>query len=304
MSCITPIFKSGSKGLPVNYRPVGLTSQLSKIFEKIVREHMLDFFEKKNVLNDTQHGFRKGRSCVSQLIQHFEKIVDYLEQGYNVDVVYLDFCKAFDKLDFNVLLSKLKNYGVGGKLGRWLYSFLVGRQQCVMVDGFTSVVCAVLSGVPQGSVLGPLLFLVLINDIDENVKNAFLSSFADDTRVGMAVKSCEDVTNLQSDLDEVYKWANDNNMVLNSSKFELIKYGRKCFTDVPYSYLDSSQQAIDPTDNVKDLGVMMSSTALFSNHVENTITKVNKMVSWALRSFQSRSKDFILTVWKSIILPI
>lgn len=303
MSCITPIFKSGSKGLPVNYRPVGLTSQLSKIFEKIVREHMLDFFKKKNVLNDTQHGFRKGRSCVSQLIQHFEKIIDYLEQGYNVDVVYLDFCKAFDKLDFNVLLTKLKNYGVGGKLGRWLYSFLVGREQCVMVDGFTSVVCAVLSGVPQGSVLGPLLFLVLINDIDENVKNAFLSSFADDTRVGMAVKNCEDVTNLQSDLDEVYKWADDNNMVLNSSKFELIKYGRKCFTDVPYTYLDSNQQAIDPTDNVKDLGVIMSSTALFSSHVENTITKVNKMVSWALRSFQSRSKDFILTVWKSIILP-
>ena len=302
-SCITPIFKSGNKGHAVNYRPVGLTSQLSKIFEKIVRGQMLDFFEKNNVLNNTQHGFRKGRSCLSQLIEHFEKIIDYLDQGYNIDVVYLDFCKAFDKLDFNVLLTKLKNYGVGGKLGRWLYSFLIGREQYVMVNGFVSVVCDVLSGVPQGSVLGPLLFLVMINDIDENVKGAFLSSFADDTRIGMAIKGSEDVSNLQLDLDEIYKWADDNNMKLNSSKFELLHYGNKNFTNESYSYIDSTGKIITPQESVKDLGVIMSSNAMFSSHIDTTITKVNKLVSWALRSFECRSKEFMLTIWKSIILP-
>ena len=115
---------------------VALTSQLSKVFEKIVRNKLLAFLEGNSILNDNQHGFRKGRSCISQLIAHFEKILDLLVKGSNVDVVYLDFSKAFDKLDFNMLLSKLKKYGVCGKLGRWLHSFLTGRKQFVSVNGF------------------------------------------------------------------------------------------------------------------------------------------------------------------------
>ena len=302
-SCITPIFKAGNKGLGVNYRPVGLTSQLSKVFEKIVREQMLDFFEKNYLLNNTQHGFRKGRSCVSQLIEHFEKIIENLNQGYNVDVIYLDFCKAFDKLDFNVLLSKLKKMGVCGKLGRWLYSFLTDREQCVIVNGFTSEMCAVLSGVPQGSVLGPLLFLILLNNIDENIRDAFLSSFADDTRIGMAINSSEDILSLQSDLDKVYKWADENNMMLNPLKFEMMHYGSRNSTNAPYSYLASTGDSITSKDDVKDLGVIMSTNATFSSHIISIVSKVNKMVSWALRSFECRSKDFILTIWKSILLP-
>ena len=112
-----------------------------------------------------------------------------------------------------------------GKLGRWLYAFLTGRQQFVTVNGFASHLCAVLSGVPQGSVLGPLLFLIMLNDIDENVKNAFLSSFADDTRMGLCIKSPDDMKTLQDDLDIVYKWAEENNMILNSTKFEVLHYG-------------------------------------------------------------------------------
>ena len=302
-SNITPIFKSGNKGSAENYRPVALTSQLSKVFEKIVRNKMLIFLEKKGWLNNSQHGFRKGRSCVSQLIEHFEKVVEYLNEGFNVDVVYLDFCKAFDKLDFNVLLTKLKNCGVSGNLGKWLHSFLTGRYQFVTVNGFASILCAVLSGVPQGSVLGPLLFLIMINDINDNVQNAFLSSFADDTRMGMAIKNPTDVKCLQDDLDRVYAWANDNNMMLNSSKFELLKYGNDKLLKDAQNYTSSTGHPIDHSDSVKDLGVMMSVDCNFTSHIDYVVSKVNKMVSWALRNFQCRSKVFILTIWKSILLP-
>ena len=300
-SNITPIFKSGSKGAAVNYRPVALTSQLSKVVEKIVRSKMLNFLDKTGWLNNSQHGFRKGRSCVSQLIAHFETVIDHLGKGSIVDVIYLDFCKAFDKLDFNVLLSKVKQCGISGKLGRWLHSFITGRKQFVTVNGFASELSAVLSGVPQGSVLGPLLFLIMINDIDENVQNVFLSSFADDTRIGMAIRNSDDAKLLQEALDNVYSWARDNNMMLNSSKFELLHYDNK--KNEPHMYLSSTGEFIVPSNSVKDLGVIMSNDCSFTSHIDEVISKVNKLVSWALRNFHCRSKLFILTIWKSILLP-
>ena len=249
---VTPLFKSGSRGLAVNYRPITLTSHLSKIFEKIVRNHILTFLEEHNMLNDSQHGFRRGRSCISQLIAHFENIIDQLEKGYNVDVVYLDFCKAFDKLVFNTLLSKLKQIGISGKLARWLHSFLTGRQQYVTVNGFRSFLFDVLSGVPQGSVLGPLLFIIFINDIDKEVVSSFLSSFADDTRISKGIKHQTDMRYLQEDLNKVYSWAEQNNMVLNTSKFERLQYGKNEGV-LQNDILTSSGEILLPQENVKDL---------------------------------------------------
>lgn len=297
---ITPIFKSGSRGKPANYRPVALTSHLSKVLEKIVRNQMLDYFESSNLLNDKQHGFRRGRSCISQLLAHFEKIMEELQKGSNVDVIYLDFSKAFDKLDFKTLLLKLKRYGISSKLGRWLYSFLIGRKQYVTVNGFASLLCFVLSGVPQGSVLGPLLFIIFINDVDRDVAVSFLSSFADDTRIGLGVKNDEDRKTLQSDLEAVYSWARNNTMVLNSSKFELLQYG-SC--ESSYLYTDSNGESITAKDSVKDLGIYMSSSAEFSTHINSVVKKVTGLTSWALRCFKCRSSIFIITIWKTVILP-
>ena len=196
------------------------------------------------------------------MIAHFEKVLDELQKGNNVDVIYLDFCKAFDKLDFNTLLLKLKKYGIRNKLGRWLHSFLIGREQFVSVQGFRSFLRSVLSGVPQGSVLGPLLFIIFINDVDKDILTAFLSSFADDTRVGLGIRNANDATILQSDLNSVYLWAEDNHMALNSSKFELLQYG-KVKIDCVYSYVDIKGDAVVSEENVKDLGIYMSSNSDF-----------------------------------------
>ena len=174
---IVPIHKGKSRGDPANYRPVALTSHLIKLFEKILKKHIVAYMEENNLFNPGQHGFRLGRSCLSQLIAHYDHITRLLESGQNVDVIYIDFAKAFDKVDYLVTMKKLKGMGISGKLGRWLHAFLTNRKQAVVVNGTKSMPADVKSGVPQGSVLGPLLFLVLIGDIDREVTTSFVSSF-------------------------------------------------------------------------------------------------------------------------------
>ncbi|KAK3888733.1 hypothetical protein Pcinc_007208 [Petrolisthes cinctipes] len=148
---IIPVYKGGSKGEAKNYRPIALTSHIIKIMEKIIVRNMSIYLEEKNILNNYQHGFRVGRSCLSQLLSHHEKIINGLENKKNIDAIYLDFAKAFDKVDHGILLHKLRDFGISGKLGKWLHCFLVNRQQSVAVSGVVSKPSIVTSGVPQGT---------------------------------------------------------------------------------------------------------------------------------------------------------
>eukprot|EP00794_Sanderia_malayensis_P011704 gene11704-12922_t len=179
---ITPLHKGGSRSVPANYRPVALTLHLIKIFEKVVRKHMTFYLEENDLLNDNQHGFRAGRSCLSQLLEHYDSILSHMLNGDNVDVIYLDFAKAFDKVDFRIALSKAQRLGIRGNTINFLRAFLTDRTQSVVVNGISSDPCPVLSGVPQGSVLGPLIFLIHIMDIDRGLDKSIARSFADDTR--------------------------------------------------------------------------------------------------------------------------
>ena len=226
-----------------------------------------------------------------------------MEEGHNVDVIYLDFAKAFDKLDFNVTLNKLKMLGIDGKIGRWIHSFLTGRHQSVVVNGEKSPPAEVLSGVPQGSVIGPILFLILIGDIDQNVAHAFLSSFADDTRVGKAIKTVADADLLQQDLNQVYQWAALNNMEFNEPKFDLLRYGQNSDLKEVTSYVTNSNTPIEEKQMTKDLGVIMSSTGDFQDHISKVTETVRDLSSWILRSFKSRSPTLMLQLWKSIVIP-
>ena len=222
---IVPVHKGGTRSVPENFRPVSLTSHIIKTMERIIRKYLVGHLECFEKLNPSQHGFRNRRSCLTQLLEHQDKVLKLLEEGMNVDSIYLDFSRAFDKVDIGILCHKLKEMGISGKLGRWLHSFLTERKQFVIANGIKSQESEVLSGVPQGTVLGPTLFLILINDINYNVDSE-VSLFADDTRVLKGVQSTEDTDELQKDLEKLYCWQKENNMLFNGKKFEMLRYGK------------------------------------------------------------------------------
>lgn len=299
---IAPIHKGDSRAIPKNYRPISLTSHLTKIFERLLRDEIVGFMEQNQLMNPNQHGFRTGRSCLTQLIEHYDLILDGLAGGSNVDVVYLDFAKAFDKVDHGILCYKLHSLGIGGKIGMWLFSFLTNRVQRVLVNGTSSSMSTVISGVPQGTVLGPVLFLVHITDINQRIESR-VSSFADDTRVMRLVKCGEDVETLQEDLNKIYEWQDANNMKFNDDKFEVLRYGKNEVLKTLTYYTTPTGDPIETRDCVRDLGVVMSASANFSNHIDHTVAKVKNVINWILRIFVSREQTVMKTLWDSLVQP-
>ena len=197
---VTPEFKKGSKLSVNNYRPVSLTCILCKIMEKLVRTNLIDHLQHNNLISDRQHGFVAGRSCTTQLLEVLDKWTKVLDEGGAIDAVYLDFQKAFDKVPHRRLLSKVEAYGIRGNILHWLESFLQGRNQRVVINGVQSEQAQVVSGIPQGSVLGHVLFMIYINDLPACVESD-ISLFADDAKV-FTRSDAENATSvLQEDLD-------------------------------------------------------------------------------------------------------
>ena len=286
--------------------PGALTSHLIKVFERVLRRALVTYLETQGLLPAEQHGFREHRSTLTQLLSHWDKVLDHLESGESVDVIYTDFSKAFDKCETNVLLHTLKECGVMGRVGLWLAAFLDpnSRKQAVGVEGRVSPLVPVLSGVPQGTVLGPVLFLVHIRGISSSLSTeTHSSSFADDTRIMRGVTTIGDCEQLQSDLQSVYHWAEEVNMEFNSSKFEWVRYTVGGNPAPTYNYLAPDNSPIEQKDNLRDLGVRLSSNLSFSLQVEKAANSASQMVGWGLRTFRGRSSFLLLTLFKSLVQP-
>ena len=183
------------------------------------------YLEVNNLINANQHGFRSGHNCATQLISQLYFVLSNCVEGHGVDSLYIDYAKAFDKVDHGLLRKKLQFYGIAGEFYNWISNFLEDRCQSVIVNNCLSYPTPVLSGVPQGSVLGPLLFVLYINDMSSSVDSTSqVFTFADDTKLVSTISSSHDKNNLQKNLDSLIKWSRMNNMVLNGDKFELLSY--------------------------------------------------------------------------------
>lgn len=298
---ITPIHKGGPRDDPKNYRPIALTSHLIKVFEKVIVKQLVAYLEENDLFNRHQHGFRSGRSCLSQLLEHYQRVLQALGDGSWADVIHLDFAKAFDKVDHGILLRKLRRLGVGGPLLRWIRCFLLNREQNVVVEGELSHTFGVASGVPQGSVLGPLLFLVHISDVDVGLVRSTASSFADDTRLLMEVREYGDCLALQEDLEAIFQWARSNNMQFNGAKFELLRFG---VNSPSYQYVTEDGGVIERKSCLRDLGVMISDTACFADQVQAAVNCGQKRIGWILRVFRTRERELMLALYKTMVLPL
>lgn len=199
---IAPVHKKGSRNAVENYRPISLTSVIGKILESVVRDSLLEHLCENDILCDAQHGFLPGRSCVTQLLEVMELWTSSLDSGREVDTIYLDFCKAFDSVPHERLLSKLRSYGITGNLEKWFCAFLTGRRQRVVVKGKFSKWSEVRSRIPQGSVLGPTVFVVFINDLHE-VVTSVVRIYADDTKIFREIRTPADCDGIQADLDRL-----------------------------------------------------------------------------------------------------
>src|SRR6266516_733408 len=206
MANVTPIFKKGSKKDMGNYRPVSLTCQACKICEKILKEEIVNFLEINNRLTNSQHGFRNKRSCLTNLLEFSERILEHVDGNEPVDVMFFDLQKAFDKVPHKRLLYKLYKIGIRGGVLEWIKEWLKDRKQRVVLNGEASSWIEVISGVSQGSVLGPVLFIIYINDIDENIVSR-IRIFNDDTKMLGEVKTTDDRMAIKKYLNNFLEWA-------------------------------------------------------------------------------------------------
>ena len=216
--CITPIHKSGDKASVNNYRPISLLCILSKVLERFVFDHLNKFFLENSIITTSQFGFRKHHSSVQQLLLFLSNVHDTLNRNAHCDVIYLDFRKAFDSVPHNELLLKLWNIGITGSIWSWLKEYLSNRCQQVSINGCLSSPLPVISGVPQGSILGPLLFLVYVNDLPSHTLFTNLYLFADDTKCLKSILTPADSLLLHHDLNLLSAWSSDWKLLFNLSK--------------------------------------------------------------------------------------
>ena len=303
-AAIIPVFKSGDKSLPSSYRPISLTSVLSKVIEKNIRKQVLTFLSHRGYLNNTQHGFRSGRSCLSAFLDVYDNIMHMINNKSTVDMICLDFSETVDKVDHGILLHKLRHFGITGRLSLWFFHFLNNRQHYVRIPCGISQPHPVLSGVPQGTVLGPLLFLIRIIDIDKGTSpSSKLVSFADDTWIYSCIHDIEKCDKLQIDLNSVYDWAYVNNMFFNAHKFNDVSFNGSmtpCGSDV---YTNPNMEIISPSRNVLDLGICMSGDCTFNYHIFSLSKKCANLSGWILRTFYTRDCITMFTLlWSSFLI--
>ena len=291
---ITPVHKSGDRAQVDNYRPISLLCILSKVLERIVFNHLNKFICEYNIISDNQFGFRRCHSTVQQLLLFLSKVNDSFDNNASCDTIYLDFRKAFDSVPHNELLFKLWKIGITSNVWYWLKDYLTERNQCVSINGCSSAFLPVISGVPQGSILGPLLFVLYINDLPFHLLSSSLFLFADDTKCHKQILTPADIHLLQQDLELLSTWSGDWKLSFNEYKCLLLRFNAKYgISTNTFAHLSSDHQytinglPIVCCNQHKDLGIVMSPDLNWESHITFISSKAYKKLGLLRRTFSS-----------------
>ena len=278
---VVPVHKKGDRSCVENYRPISLTCLIMKVFEKLIRERL--YKASLDKITPYQHGFVPFKSCTSQLIEFNCELALNINNRYQTDIVYFDFQKAFDSVSHDVIIRKLKNeFNLEGKMLRFLINYLSGRQQRVVLDGDFSEWVEVRSGVPQGSILGPFLFVLFINDIVNVVRDDDITKirlYADDLKIWRIINSDED--SLQPDIDRLVQWANDNKMIFHPNKCKLLRCTKNINRRQLNYHLDRNE--IKLCENEIDLGVSTNYKLSPIEHQKNVVSKASQRLGLVKR---------------------
>lgn len=282
---ITPIYKSGLKNVASNYRAVSVLPTVAKLFDSLMANAIMK--AAKSIITSKQHGFMSGRSTATNLLLYSHYVINALEDGSQVDAIYTDFKKAFDRVKPSILIRKLGNLGIHSAPLRWIKSYLTNRRQCVKISGYKSNMFEVTSGLVQGSHLGPILFLLFINDIVDHIEDCHVLLFADDLKIYTKISSISDSMRFQAAIGKLEKWCDTNQLHLNFEKCKIITFARQR-NSVVLDYI-LYEKVVSRVNEIVDLGVTIDSKFSFDKHVEQIISKAKsklgflKRICWNMR---------------------
>ena len=302
---VIPIHKKEDKTNVTNYRPISLLPSLSKILEKLVYKRLLSFLIINNILNQNQFGFRKNHSTDFAIIQLLDKITDLLAKKEQIIAVYMDLSKAFDTIDHKTLLHKLNNYGIRGIALSWLKSYLSDRQQFVCIDGHNSSMSNIKCGVPQGSILGPLLFLIYVNDIINSSSILKFVMFADDTTILASHKDMNQLIYiLNSELMKISCWFKCNKLSLNINKTNFMHFQSSHSNTNDFDYnIKIDGITLEKKDYTKFLGITIDTHLTWNNHISNITSHIAKGIGILYRIKHLLPYKSLLMLYNTLILP-